>query len=747
MCFKLQMTTYLKASFTEWISGFFARPRNFRPRRWLTAGFFLAALAGSPLRAGAQDATRDSLDSPAATAPAGGASGETERVVVNASDLDATRNEIAPSLGAVFYTIGPNQIESTPQGENASFNQVLLRAPGVVQDSYGEEHVRGEHGGLTYRLNGVLLPEGLNGFGQDLDTRIIGSVTLIDGTLPAQFGFRTAGIVDVETKSGDALKNNEFSIQSGSYDTFIPSLQLGGTEGKFDYFVSLSYRHDDLGIENPVDTIRPLHDYTDQEKGFAYLAYKLDATSRVSLLLSASDADFEIPDSPGLLVRDGLGDRPSVHSSTVNENQNEQNYYAVLSYQKNLSNLFSQVSVYSRYGRIHFTPDDTLDLLFQGLAGEVKNSFFTNGLQFDSSYFLNEHHTIRFGLLGQYTIENLDTNTRLFDVDATGALLSITPRTIIDNTGLNGVEAGVYLQDEWHPLTPLTINYGARFDRFDSSFDHEGQLSPRINAVYQFDAATSAHLGYSRYFAPPTIQYVEPKTLDKFAGTTNAPDNFLDTPTKVERSHYFDVGVSRQFTPGLHTTLDAYLKLARNLGDLGQFGDAVILTPFSYRSGHVEGVELSNTYAQGPFSAFLNFSFVDTSARDINSAQYQFPNDELAYIATHDIKLDHTGEYSASAGASYTWLGTRFNLDLLYGYGLRSGFANTDKEPSYVTVNPSIEHVFHPHLRGIKAIKARVDCINLFDNNYQLRNGSGLGITAAQYGERRTVLGTVSVDF
>ena len=71
----------------------------------------------------------------------------------------------------------------------------------MVQDSFGQVHVRGEHNNLTYRVNGILLPEGLNGFGQELDTRLIQSVTLIDGTLPAEFGFRTAGIVDVTTKS------------------------------------------------------------------------------------------------------------------------------------------------------------------------------------------------------------------------------------------------------------------------------------------------------------------------------------------------------------------------------------------------------------------------------------------------------------------------------------------------------------------------------------------------------------------
>ena len=183
--------------------------------------------------------------------PEGGtaAPGELGTRVVT-SDLDRTREQIAPSLGAETYTISPAQIQNIPGGENAPFQQVLLRAPGVVEDSFGQEHVRGEHGNLTYRINGVLLPQPINVFGQEIDTRIISSVTLIDGTLPAQFGLHTAGIVDVTTKTGATLNHNELSLYGGSYDTIQPSLQLGGTTGNLDYFVAASYNHNGLGIEN-----------------------------------------------------------------------------------------------------------------------------------------------------------------------------------------------------------------------------------------------------------------------------------------------------------------------------------------------------------------------------------------------------------------------------------------------------------------------------------------------------------------
>ena len=234
--------------------------------------------------------------------------------VVVTADLDAAREQIAPSLGAVTYTIGPNQIQSMSQGENSSFQQVLLHAPGVVQEEFGEIHVRGDHGDVQYRVNGVLLPESLNGFGQEIDTHLIHSVTLITGTLPAQIGDRTAGIIDVTTKTGSQLNGADFSLYGGSYDTFHPSLEWGGTTSNLDYFVAASYLHDNLGIDSTTASSNPLHDLTDQEKLFGYFSHRFDQTSRLTLLLSGSYADFQIPDTAGIASIYGLTNSPSANS-------------------------------------------------------------------------------------------------------------------------------------------------------------------------------------------------------------------------------------------------------------------------------------------------------------------------------------------------------------------------------------------------------------------------------------------------
>src|ERR1700680_4911089 len=160
----------------------------------------VAMLCGASM-ASAQDAvTASASPTPSATATSGAATAE--RVVVTSQELDVSREAIVPSLGATRYTVGPDRLDSQALGENGPFNQTLLRFPGVAQDSFGQLHVRDEHGNLQYRIDDVLIPEGIPGFGPELATRFADNISLVTGALPAQFGFRTTAVIDIHTNNG-----------------------------------------------------------------------------------------------------------------------------------------------------------------------------------------------------------------------------------------------------------------------------------------------------------------------------------------------------------------------------------------------------------------------------------------------------------------------------------------------------------------------------------------------------------------
>ena len=45
------------------------------------------------------------------------------------------------------------------------------------------------------------------------------------------------------------------------------------------------------------------------------------------------------------------------------------------------------------------------------------------------------------------------------------------------------------------------------------------------------------------------------------------------------------------------------------------------------------------------------------------------------------------------------------------------------------------------------ALKIRFDVVNLLDKVYELRSGSGIGVGAPQFGQRRGFYGTVAYEF
>jgi outer membrane receptor protein involved in Fe transport len=681
--------------------------------------------------------------------------------------LNQARSSIVTSVGATQYSMSQEQIAAIPQGSAAPFNQVLLRAPGIAEDSLGQVHLRGEHANIQYRINDVLLPEGITGFGSEIDTRFVRSMNLITGSLPAEYGFRTAGIVDIQTKSGAFDQGGEASIYGGSYNTISPSFEYGGSEGKLNYFFNGSYLHDSIGIENPAPTATPIHDVTDQYKGFMYLSYLLDDTSRISLIGSAYDGNFQIPIDPNLqptsTQANGNPWVPGTFSpNQLNDNQNEQGYYAVAAYQKTAGDLSFQVAGFGRESSAYYVTDATEPTLFfnSGVASDVKRLLYSGGLQADSSYNLNDNHTLRGGASFLEEYVSADNSTTVFPVDAAGNA-SGPAQSIPLNTVSRAQFYDIYLQDEWKLLPRLTINFGGRFDVYSSSTDHENQFCPRINGVFKATDSTTLHAGYAHYFTPPPLENVPPGSTAAFAGTTGEPAITESTPVKAERADYFDAGITQTILPGWQVGVDGYYKTAKNQLDDGFFGQSLILSSFNYAKGRIHGVEFTTSYTTNNWSVYANVAWANAQGKGAASAQFFWPDTTtLNYVNQHWIALDHDQRLTGSFGASYLWqetemMSTRPYIDALYGSGLRQDGGEIDSTgvpipnggtvPNYYTVSVGAEQDFK--LSAKKHLKARIDVVNVTDHIYQLRSGSGVGVNAAQFGERRGFFGTLSFVF
>ncbi len=666
-------------------------------------------------------------------------------VIVVGRRLDAAQMTIRPNLGASTFKLAQDAVKNMPGGDNVTLSQVILQAPGVTQDSFGQLHIRGDHGNVQYRLNGVILPEGLSSFGQVLSPKFAQGVEMDTGALPAEYGLRTAAVINMTTRS--SLKNQgTASVYGGSHGEVQAGLDYGGSKGNDVFFGSLSAMQSDLGIEAPYNTSTPPHDRTRQWLGFGYYEHTFNDSNRLSFIAGASDQTFQLPVTPGLnSVDDGagytVGGVSSFASDDTDSRQRETTDYAIASWLHATDRFTGQVSLFARYSRLAYTPDIDPELAFNGVAQAADKRDSSTGIQAEGAWTASHLHTVRFGLIASADHSVSKTKTWVFDLDDEGGQVSDTPRAITDKGGKDSQTLSLYLQDEWRPFDHFTLNYGLRYDQL-RSYRHEDQLSPRVNFVWTPLKGTTIHGGYARYFSPPPYELIASQTQALFTGTSFDLSGPNDLPY-AQRDNYYDLGLQQHVGEHLTIGVDAYHRVARYLVDEGQFGAPVILTPFNYKYGRNSGVEFTADFSDGPFTAYANYAVSEANGRDVVSSQFNFDPADLAYVADHFIYVDHNQTTSASLGMTYRSGATHYALDALYGSGLRTDGAvpNGARLPAYVTVNAGISHDF----KG--GITARLDIVNLFDEAYEIRDGEGLGVGAPQWGARRGVFVGLSKDF
>jgi outer membrane receptor protein involved in Fe transport len=578
-------------------------------------------------------------------------------------------------------------------------------------------------------------------------------VALITGALPAQYGLRTAGIVDIQTKTGTLNPGGSVTLYGGQQQWFQPSVEFGGVVGQIDYYVTGEYLHNNVGIENPTGSKNAIHDLADQPRGFAYVAGIIDPNTRISAILGASRSQFQIPNIPNLTPGLGLtvNGATDFASAAFNQNQLQNNDFAIFTLQKRAGPVDFQIAAFNRFSSVYFSPGDpTGPILFTGISQTAYRRSIATGTQGDGSWKISPEHTMRSGFYIVGERSTFKTSSDVLPVDDMGMQTTDMPLTIFDSGGKTGWLYSYYLQDEWKIDPTFTVNFGGRFDLIDE-FAHEHQLSPRVNTVWQPTETTTFTAGYSRYFVPPPFELVAEPSINLFANTTAAPAITQSTTSKAERDHYFDVGASQIILPGLKGGVDAYYKVANDLLDEGQFGTPIILTPFNYHHGIIKGVEVLLSYEVGDWSFYGNFAASKALGKGISSAQFNFSPEDLAFINGHYIHLDHDQTYTYSAGIKYRVPTTRtlFSADLIAASGQRAtnpgDVPNGNSLPSYQQVNLS---VVQPVETGwYKGMEVRFDLLNVFDQVYQIRNGSGVGVGNPQFGLRRTFLAGVTQRF
>ena len=243
------------------------------------------------------------------------------------------------------------------------------------------------------------------------------------------------------------MLGGEVSLYGGSRQTFTPSFDYGGSVGNTEYFVTARGNWNALGLENPTPNLNAEHDYTEQDKFFAYSSTLLNKSTRFSLISAASYNAFQIPSNPNQMPLGNFGPT-NYSSSSLNENEYDTYVANIATLQKKGTDGHAQFAVFSRYAKINFMPDVFGDLVFNDVASNVTRESLLNGTQFDASYLVNDRHTFRAGFAVSEEQTNLSNISTVLPVNPVIGAISPTPFAITDLNSKLGWNIGTYTKME-----------------------------------------------------------------------------------------------------------------------------------------------------------------------------------------------------------------------------------------------------------------------------------------------------------
>ena len=616
---------------------------------------------------------------------------------------------------------------------------------------------RGRHsrarqmGNVQYRINGIALPEGATLFGQGggLSPRLASSV---DACLPARSppstALRTTGIFDIQTKSG--------AFEPGGYVGHVrrqPRLgssrawSIGGSVGRLNYFVTADYLQNSIGI-SPATPNGAIHDDTQQGHGFGYFESSWTPPARSARSPARFVGHFQIPNSPGvdagvhrqrdLGVRFHEARREPARAELFPGPVLFQEVEGISSFQAARSRATADV-LPSRPARRSALQRHRAS----GSTGAASRPA-TDRRQLRPH---PEPHAPRRRLLGARSVTSVQTTSSVLPADRRRARPSDEPFNIFDSHGKTGYTYSVYLQDAWKVL-PTVTSTAACASTCSTAFTQREAAQPApqrgVAARRRADRACGLRALLHAAAARPVVNngaHRRARRHHRGARVTDQrPGARRARPLLRRRLH-------AAAPAGLKFGLDAYYKIATTCSTRAssarRLPDPVQLP--ARRSTY--GVELTASYAAGGFTGYGNLAAAQQWAKGIASAQALFSAEDLAYIHEHYIVTDHSQLITASAGA----------LLPLARDALEPRLPGRQRPPAHVAhpndaSNPPYQqlNLGHPQrftLPAIGPMEARFDVINVLGKDYVLRDGTGVGIFASQFGPPRGFFAGVKKEF
>ncbi|MBA3515517.1 MAG: TonB-dependent receptor [Pyrinomonadaceae bacterium] len=555
---------------------------------------------------------------------------------------------------------------------------IVASVPGFAPDDNGRLHPRGSESQVQYVVDGVPITDNLSAiFSTSLDARTLRTVEVLTGGIPAEFGDKLGGVVNVNTRSGlEQPTNGGITLSGGSFSTGEVGADFSTRTSKFGFLTNLSATTSQRFLDPP--TIENFHNFGRTGKGFARLDYRFDDRNSLRGTFLFGGANFQVPN------------RLEQELAGQDQRQRNRDSSQFITYERVFSpTVFGQFSFFNRSStaRLISNPQSVPVAAFQDRTlqniGGIAGITVTRGTSI-----------IKFG--GQFTITPVRENFSFYPTTPFEDLIddngNIVPNPVNNFTATNpftfngrrtGRTLSLYVQDRFSPFRNFTIDAGLRYDNYRLVID-EDAFSPRIGVAYFIPRTqTTFRASYNRFFQTPPAENLLLASSSEAAALS--PLAVLQgqsgvRPILPDKQNAFEVGVQQQLSRYLLLNLVAYQKRITNFADKDQFLDTGVIFPITIASGRVTGEELRlETSDIRGFRGFLSYA----NARAYGVAPINgglFLGEAVESLEEPGLRFanDHDQRNSAQFQISYTHKPT--GIYAIFGGRYDSGYP-TDVEP------------------------------------------------------------------
>ncbi len=473
-----------------------------------------------------------------------------------------------------------------------AFAALVLSAPGFSQDENGRYHFQGGHSQQLLVIDGQPIGDQIGvTFSNSLDPAIASDMEVVTGGVPAQYGEKATGVINLTTRSalGHPGWQGDVGLGGARDSTLEESANVGWGTSRFGLFANVDHSSSDRFLD-PV-SFDNFHNQGATRRGFLRLdRLSADGSDSYRLTASGGHTDRDVTNLPS---QQATGQNQTVTANDWNLNFGIQHIAS--------STTVAEAQIYGRGNRLQLfgspgdspvTASQNRSLDNRGINGSIDRTFGSHEIKAGVEWKqFPIRESFRFGItdpgFNDPAAEGYNPNLTPYDLTRGGALFTF-------HGAKTGDYGAAYLQDTLR-FGGFTANVGLRYGH-NQLFQAESELQPRVGLAYFLESThTVFRASYDRMFITPEYENILLSSSPQAASLVPpdvAANNLLGFGRLYnvsERHDVYDVGIQQGIGTALRLDVDYWVRDVKNAADQDQFFNTGIVFPLNFRGGRLNG--------------------------------------------------------------------------------------------------------------------------------------------------------------